>query len=64
MLRFKLFCFFAGMAFISLFRPKDGMDMIVCARDGAKRRAQREACNAVFGKTQKADSPQGVKDAG
>jgi len=63
MLRFKLFCFFAGMAAISLFRPKDGMDMITCARDGAHRRAQRETCKAVFGRTQKADSPQEASDA-
>lgn len=63
MLRFKLFCFFAGMAFISLFRPKDGMDMITCARDGAQRRAQRETYNAVFGRAQKPDSPQEASDA-
>lgn len=63
MLRFKLFCFFAGMAAISLFRPKDGVDMITCARDGAQRRAQRETCNAVFGRAQKADSPQEASDA-
>lgn len=63
MLRFKLFCFFAGMAVVSLFRTKDGMDMIACARDGAQRRAQRETCDAVFGSTQKAGSPQEASDA-
>ena len=62
MLRVKLFCFFAGMAVVSLFRPKDGMDMITCARDGAQRRAQRYTCDAVFGRAQQADSPQEASD--
>lgn len=63
MFRFKLFCFFAGMAAISLFRPKDGMAMIEAAQEGAQRKLLRETVNAVFGRAQKADSPQEASDA-
>lgn len=63
MLRFKLFCFFTGMAAISLFRPKDGMAMIEAAQEGSQRKLLRETASAVFGRTQKPESPQEARDS-
>lgn len=35
--RFRLFFFFGAMAWLSLFKPDDGNDMIACAEYGAKK---------------------------
>lgn len=38
MLRVKLTIFFVWMAVVTLFRPREGIDMVACAKRGAKLR--------------------------
>lgn len=50
--RLRLFLFYAGLAWLSLFRPSVGLDIIKMADKGAKIRALMNRVDNVFGNTQ------------
>lgn len=53
MTRLKLWAFYQLMAWNSLIRPKDGLQMIECAEEGKAKQEMAKRMNAIFGLAQR-----------